>query len=539
MRRGLLAPLTALVTGAAVLPLFAVSARRASGPGVGLPLDDAWIHIRFAMNLAAGHGFAFNPGEPLAGSTSPLWVVILAALRRLMAGEPAALSASASAVSYLLACVLAALLAERLALWAFQGDGQGPVPAALAGAGAGALTALCGRFAWSALSGMEVALFAALTLAAALSYLGPAREEGAGRAWPLLAGLALLARPEGALFLLAGLGLILLRHRDRGEPWGPMLLRPLAVALAPVLPWILFCLWSGGSPLPSTFTPNRGGLAFPDGRFVASTVRQLVVDNPVAAALAAAGLLALAWGVAAGRRDPRQLLPVAWVAAFPLAAAIIAPNLRHHGRYNMPLIPMVSVLAAVGAVAAARLLARHLGVRWIAGQGGGGQPATPWRAAVPLAAAALLLAAALLGAASGLQAWSRTFAWDVQNIRAQHEQVGRWLADRAGPGCHVPTHDIGAMGVLSGCVVTDLIGLVTPEVARLFRDEPDPDRRDPRIRVLLQERGITHVAIYPGWFPALAGDPALRPVFEARVEVRSSAGASRMVVYRTPAPGPW
>ena len=45
---------------------------------IGLPLDDSWIHLRFADNLAAGHGFAINPGVPVAGSTAPLWTLCLA-----------------------------------------------------------------------------------------------------------------------------------------------------------------------------------------------------------------------------------------------------------------------------------------------------------------------------------------------------------------------------------------------------------------------------------------------------------------------------
>src|SRR5437868_6061423 len=44
----------------------------------GVPVDDTYIHFRFAQNLASGHGFAFNPGQSLPGSTSPLWVVLLA-----------------------------------------------------------------------------------------------------------------------------------------------------------------------------------------------------------------------------------------------------------------------------------------------------------------------------------------------------------------------------------------------------------------------------------------------------------------------------
>jgi hypothetical protein len=31
-----------------------------------------------ARNLATGHGFAFNPGEPVAGSTGPLYTFVLA-----------------------------------------------------------------------------------------------------------------------------------------------------------------------------------------------------------------------------------------------------------------------------------------------------------------------------------------------------------------------------------------------------------------------------------------------------------------------------
>src|SRR5690348_13183272 len=47
---------------------------------LGFPLDDSYIHLQFARNLATGHGWSFNPGEPTPGATSPLWVALLAAL---------------------------------------------------------------------------------------------------------------------------------------------------------------------------------------------------------------------------------------------------------------------------------------------------------------------------------------------------------------------------------------------------------------------------------------------------------------------------
>ncbi|MEO0079500.1 MAG: hypothetical protein ABIK44_02330, partial [candidate division WOR-3 bacterium] len=40
--------------------------------------DDAFITFRYAKNLAAGHGFVFNVGERVLGTTAPLWGLVLA-----------------------------------------------------------------------------------------------------------------------------------------------------------------------------------------------------------------------------------------------------------------------------------------------------------------------------------------------------------------------------------------------------------------------------------------------------------------------------
>jgi hypothetical protein len=593
-----MAPLAGVVAGIAVLPFFARASWQVAGAGFGLPLDDAWIHIRFAMNLAGGEGFSFNPGEPYAGSTSPLWVLILAGLR-LLPGEAPTHSALASALAFVAACALAGLLGERLTRRALceaptpapvsEDAGHGmagssPVAAGalaprfatgalpvVAGAGAGLLTAITGRFAWSGLSGMEIALFAALTLLATWLFVGRDRTHWS-LGWALVATAALHARPEGALFAALALGLAALqRHRiagwPRAWPW-----TATALVFVPALPWVLFCLFTTGEPLPATFHPNRGGLGWPDMGFLLATVQQLVRDNPLGVGLGLAGM-AILGAVAIGRTgDARLLLPAAWVLAFPPVASVVAPNLRHHGRYNMPLIPMMAVLAAVGAAALAVELHRLASVRRPpsraddgtptakpcpseagtgaaarAGPGPGAEvagrshPSSPARASgwPVLGLTGFLLLVATIPAVAGLPRWVDGFGWAVENIRFQHERVARWLAGNAGDGCHVATNDIGAIGALSGCRVTDLIGLVTPEIARLYRIVPDPARRDPLIRSHLISGGVTHLAIYPGWFPSLARDPALTPVFEARLHGRTVTGAHRLRVYRTPGQGPW
>ena len=56
-----------LVLLAAALPLALLLVReRVIAGSAGFPLDDSWIHLHFARNLAEGAGFSFNPGTPVA-----------------------------------------------------------------------------------------------------------------------------------------------------------------------------------------------------------------------------------------------------------------------------------------------------------------------------------------------------------------------------------------------------------------------------------------------------------------------------------------
>src|SRR5512135_3568930 len=66
-----------LFSGLVFLSLGAFSYR------IGFPLDDAWIHATYARNLAIRGEWSFLPGQPSAGSTSPLWRLLLAAGARI------------------------------------------------------------------------------------------------------------------------------------------------------------------------------------------------------------------------------------------------------------------------------------------------------------------------------------------------------------------------------------------------------------------------------------------------------------------------
>jgi hypothetical protein len=66
--------LIALAALLAILLYLFVSARTFR---IGFPLDDAWIHLTYARNFALHEEWAFRSRETSAGSTSPLWTILL------------------------------------------------------------------------------------------------------------------------------------------------------------------------------------------------------------------------------------------------------------------------------------------------------------------------------------------------------------------------------------------------------------------------------------------------------------------------------
>ena len=139
------------------------------------PLDDSWIHMHFARNLAEGRGFAYNPGVPVSGSTAPLWTLLLGGAFAVFGSQPAL-----AKVLGLAAALTTGWLAGRLAeVWTGSRE---------LGLLASVLTALAGPMVWGALSGMEVPLAALLVCASLLL-------NARGSPWAAAAALG-LARSE-------------------------------------------------------------------------------------------------------------------------------------------------------------------------------------------------------------------------------------------------------------------------------------------------------------------------------------------------------
>ena len=474
-----------LAAGTLAVALFLVAEHRIAG-APGLPLDDSWIHLTLARNLATGGGFAINRGEPVAASTAPLWSVTLAGLLAL--GVPGLAAAKVLG----LACWAATgLVTRRLASTL-------GLPPGLAW-GAGLSVVGLSPLVWGALSGMEVPLAALCVGAAAWAI---ARDRPALGAAGL--GLATLARPEAAL--LVGL------HALGAGQWREAI-RRVALAALVIAPAVAFNLAAGGRLVPLTAAAKvEGGLlGRAEGLAGAWTVagRQvtaflvewggaLLQDHVALPALVAVGL------VAGGASRLR------WVAAalilHPVAMAVVAPYRGpsfQTGRYSSHLLPLAVAMAFVGL----RRVLDWLSIRWLR-----------------VAVCALLLLGLVWRLPSGAQA----YAWGVQNINAMQVRLGHWVAAETPPDALIALNDLGALSYFGERRVIDLVGLATPEILPYRREGVDGVLR------YLGRRCPDYLVVFPAWFPELVRRTDLfRPLKEVTLPHNVVAGAATMAVYET------
>ena len=471
---------------AAALPLavFTLTERSVAG-GAGFPLDDSWIHLHFARNLAEGAGFAYNPGRPVAGSTAPLWTLLLAA--GVLVGGASVATAKALGI----ACALGAAVLTRRAAQAW-----GAPPGAAVVAGVALLWA--GPVVWGALSGMEVTL-AALLVAAALV------AHAAERAWltAALAGLAVTARPEAALLIPF---LLLSRPLVPGRLAAFVLVPAVVIA-----PMVAFSCATVGAPYPATAAAKvEGGLigwlgglrepltltlALRPWAFLREWASWLALTHVLLPLLLLPALV-LAW-----RRGGRALGVVGLaLLAHPLGMALLAPYRGpgfQEGRYSVHLLPLALVVVAVGLGTVLQRRRRLALLAWLA-----------------LALWALVPAA-------------ERYAWGVQNIEAMQVRLGHWVAANTAPRARLAVNDIGAIAYLSRREIVDLMGLVTPEILPYRRQGEDGVIR------FVSQVCPDYVIIFPAWFPRLAARAdLLEPLHRVRLDRVEVSGGPEMVVYR-------
>ncbi|MGB3563965.1 MAG: hypothetical protein WBC09_13030 [Thermoanaerobaculia bacterium] len=485
----------------------------------GFPLDDSWIHLQFARNLAAGEGLTYNPGELVIGTTAPLWTA-LSSFLHLLPGSPVIWSKLAGLGLYLLGMHATFRLARALSL-----SKQLAALAAL-------LTMSTGWLVWSALSGLEIPLFILLSLWGIILHI---RERSRPSSTPpyswFLLGLSILARPEG--MLLAALAVIdrLLvwgqgedgRLRWQPPKWGS-LWAGIGVVVLLVGPLALFNLAVGGSVLPSTFAAKTAGFQqwLPNLQYLYSVLAIFFRPQPFMVLFAGAGAIALVERL--GTSKDRGLLPALWLFGLPLAYSLMGSAsgevvAGNFGRYFFPLYPVLAVVGVLGLEGLVQFLATQIPQGW------------------PLRVLAAVLVLVLLWPTfSSLILGAGRYVQTVANVRDSDVEVAYWLGERLPPAALLAVNDVGAIKYLLPNSVLDLAGIITPKARRYMKDaaEREGDWRQ-GVQRLLEEERPDYLVVFPAWFPWLVSEGSpYQLVHGVRIPGNIAMGGDELVVLSTP-----
>ena len=206
--------------------------RVAIGLSLGFrPFDDSFITFRYAKNLAMGYGLVFNFGEPVLGTSAPLWALILGAIGWLGFDIPQS-------------ALVLSLFFDVLTAWLLRDSVSRISGQPILGTMAGLLFLGTADFLSISRSGMETSLFC-LILAGSIACV----MRNSTAAALLLAGLSCFARPEGVL-VLGAITVVYLHRRVARERWRA--LRALALPLLLLTAWLAITWGYYGSPVPTS-----------------------------------------------------------------------------------------------------------------------------------------------------------------------------------------------------------------------------------------------------------------------------------------------
>jgi len=441
-----------------------------------LVLDDAFISYRYAVHLAYGKGLVWNVGERVEGYTNFLWTALLAAGARWL-DLPAL-----SRVLALAAGVGTIWLLVRLARAHFVCR---PLLVALPAL----LYAAMGSQARLAVSGMETLLFVFLLLAAVALLFAPA--SGGGR--PLAAGLtfalAVMTRPEGAMYALLTAAFALVLGLAPGQPLAERRWRAVRIAsgfAGLYVPYFVARALYYRALLPNTYYVKAAGFSW--GRLARG--QGLLREEIGLWSLAPILVLALV-ALPALRRSRLLLLGAVYAAATAAAFVWVGGDfLPFFGpRFLLPALPLLLLLAAEGVGRLASLGGSQLALR---------------RLVTASLAALLLWNAAWLS-------WPGRF-WRFPALALEMRswtELGRWIAANTPPGTVLATGGAGIVPFYARRPAIDYFGLCDAHIARLpprpgAWNQPGHEKYDPAY-VLARRPDLIEIGISREGVPITAG----------------------------------
>jgi hypothetical protein len=424
----------------AVVALLALGARLLPGDRT---IDDAYITFRYARNLLAGHGFVYNRGERVLGTTTPLYTALMAAEKLLLPSlDFSVLARWTNALADAGTAIVLALLCARL------------LDAPWLGLACASLWAVHPASVTFAIGGMETSLYILLLMLTLSAY-----AAGHSVASAVLCGIATLIRPD-ALLLAAPLFAHMLWQRRR-IPWRAGLAFAMVIA-----PWAAFATFYFGSPLPHSVAAKTAAYRLSPLSALVRLIQhygtpffghQVLTSTWIGVGAVLYLVLSLIGGLALTRRE-RRLMPLAlypWL--YFVVFAVRNPPMFEW--YLVPMLPMYLLCILYGVRKVSMDLSEALRPHWADVS----RAARITGAILWLAVATSLLLAWEVHPDHGPDRPAPEMAW-FQLAELYRQTTLDLMADHPiSPETVIAVGDIGIVGYISGAQILDTLGLVSPQ----------------------------------------------------------------------------
>jgi arabinofuranosyltransferase len=458
---------------------------------LGYPLDDAWIHQTYARNLVRIGQWAFIPGTPSAGSTSPLYSLLLSVgyLSKL----------NPLFWTYLIGyfCLVVLSLSGLKIINRILDKPKG------IGISTAIFLLLEWHLVWAAGSGMETLFYAVLILVVIYATIDTQPRWG----WiGTIIGVAVWVRPDAITMIgpaCFNLFFSASNWRDRFQA----LIRLGMGIIFLTLPYLFFNWYLGGRLWPNTFFAKQAEYSVLQNlplwqRFTGQAGLMLVGPG----SLLAPGVLIF---FVSSMRTKNWVWTswMIWLIGYLLLYAWRLPVTYQHGRYVIPAMPVFFIFGIAGLD---KVFHQKPEVLWK------NVILKAWIGSIGL----VLIAFWIMGA--------NTYANDVGVIETEMVAAAKWVALYTDPHALIAAHDIGALGYYGDRKLLDLAGLISPDVIPFIRDED-------RLGEYLDKMGADFLVTFPGWYPYLIRDKY--QCFTTHGQFSPKIGGENMAIYLWKTPG--
>lgn len=450
----------------------------------GFPLDDTWIHMVYARNLAQQGLPYYNDGVLEAGFTSPLWLAF-GALGHLIAS-------STGASPVVIMKILGVFLAWLSSVAIFEICRRFTkvfVSSVLCGLYVATLPVM----AFSQVSGMEVCLASCLAAWAILCLL-KARFLLGG----VLLGLGAIARPENTILTALVVLLVVLSRLSKSRRTKfNQILKLLLPAVILLSLWSLLCLGITGHPMPNTYYAKSS--TYDVLGTIGRIIGELVLQIP--AMFLFSGVLLYVLGIlyilrARDKTVALIVLAYPWLFMLAIAASRHVPNQSglyfYWFRYVVPALSFIFIPVAAG-----------FEFLWSAAKGSPGAGSKTKIMRLAYLAAILLVIMSWIKLPGQLRFRSSQYAWNCQNINEVQVELGKWVNKNTPADAILAVNDAGALRYFGKRQTIDLLGLNSQSV--LFNPHLAGKLQfnlTTMVEFLTIERA-RYLVIFPRWFPGV------------------------------------